>query len=156
MLGQENKGLGIFLTALGDGRLAAAAVSLGAAEGAFEKTLAYAKQRVQFNNPLSHFQAIQFYLADMATEIECGRNMIYSAAALGDAGKPYAIEAAMAKLWATDMGQRVTNQCIQIHGGLGYVTDFGIDRYWRDTRVWAIGDGANEIQKIIISRHLLS
>jgi alkylation response protein AidB-like acyl-CoA dehydrogenase len=155
-VGVLNKGFNVFMRTLDEARVGIAALALGNAEGAYERALAYSKERVAFGQPICKFQAIAFYLAEMATDIEVGRAMLYNTAALADSGAPFSKEAAMCKLWLGEMAQRVTDRAIQIHGGNGYIRDVGVERFWRDARVLTIGEGTSEIQKTIISRAILS
>lgn len=156
LLGRVNKGLPLFLRGLDEGRVAISAVAVGNAQGAFEKSVAYSKEREQFGKPICKFQAIAFYLADMATQIEAARNLLYTTAAMRDAGMPYSKQAAMCKLFCGETAIWVTDRAIQIHGGNGYIRDFGIERYWRDARGLTIGEGTSEIQKVVISGHILA
>ena len=155
LLGRENEGFKQFLTTLDAGRVAIAAMAVGLAQGAFEKAVAYAKERVQFGRPIAKFQAIQWMIADMATEIEAARLMAQRAAWLKEQGKRFTKEAAMAKLFATEMSERACRKAIQIHGGYGYVREYEVERMYRDQRLCAIGEGTNEIQRIVIARHVL-
>jgi len=155
LLGKENEGFKQFLTTLDAGRIAIAAMAVGLAQGAFEKAVAYAKERVQFGRPIAKFQAIQWMIADMATEIEAARLMVHRAAWLKDQGKRFTKEAAMAKLFATEMSERACHKAIQIHGGYGYVREYEVERMYRDQRLCAIGEGTNEIQRLIIARQVL-
>ena len=139
---------------LDGGRISIAALAVGIAQAALDKALAYAKQRVQFGKRISDFQAIQFKLADMAMEIELARNMVYKAAWLKDHQKPFTKEAAYAKLFASEMSFRASNQAIQIHGGSGYMREFEVERYLRDAKLLEIGEGTSEIQRLIIARQL--
>ncbi|TWH46743.1 acyl-CoA dehydrogenase family protein [Sporomusa sp. KB1] len=152
MMGAENKGLHVVFHALDMGRVKAAAVALGNAVGAFEEAVTYAQQRVQFGKPISKLQTIQHYTADMLAEIEVTRAMVYHAAALADANQPFAREASIAKMWATEMGSRVTDRALQICGGYGLTEDSGMERRYRDARVLRIIEGTTEIQKMIIAR----
>lgn len=154
LLGDEKKGFSQFLYTLDGGRISIAALSVGIAQAAFEKALQFAKEREQFGQPISKFQAIQFKLADMAMEIELARNLVYKAAWLKDQKKPFGKEAAMAKLFASEMGFRVCNQAIQIHGGSGYMKEYDVERYLRDIKLMEIGEGTSEIQRLVISRLL--
>jgi alkylation response protein AidB-like acyl-CoA dehydrogenase len=152
VLGDPQRGFSQFLNTLDGGRISIAALSVGIAQAAFEKALAYAKERVQFGRSISKFQAIQFKLADMAMEIELARNMLYKAAWLKDNNKPFSKEAAYAKLFASEMGFRVCNQAIQIHGGYGYMAEYDVERHLRDIKLMEIGEGTSEIQRVVISR----
>lgn len=154
MMGIENKGLHVVLSALDVGRLNIAAMSLGLAQGAFERSVTYVKQRVQFGRPLAELQVIQHYAADMLTEIEVARAMLYRAAMLADDDQPFSLEASIAKLYASEMACRVTDRAIQICGGYGLIEDGGIERYFRDARVMPIVEGSSEIQKMIIARKI--
>mgnify|MGYP001056018160 FL=1 len=154
VLGDPQKGFKQFLYTLDGGRISIAALAVGIAQAAFEKALQYAKERVQFGQSISKFQAIQFKLADMAMEIELARNMVYKAAWLKDQGKPFTKEASFAKLFASEMGFRVCNQAIQIHGGYGYMKEYGVERHLRDIKLMEIGEGTSEIQRLLIARQL--
>ncbi|MGN1400607.1 MAG: acyl-CoA dehydrogenase [Bacillus sp. (in: firmicutes)] len=154
LLGDSKKGFKQFLYTLDGGRISIAALAVGLAQGAFEKALAYAKERKQFGKAISSFQAIQFKLADMATEIELARNMVYKAAWLKDQGKPFTKESAFAKLFATEMAFRTCNQAIQIHGGYGYMREYEVERFLRDAKLLEIGEGTSEIQRLVIARQL--
>jgi alkylation response protein AidB-like acyl-CoA dehydrogenase len=153
-LGEEGQGLKIALSGLEGGRIGIASQAVGMARSAFEAALAYAKDRVSFGQPIFQHQAVQFKLAEMATQIECARQMIHHAAALKDAGRPCLKEAAMAKLFASEMAERVCSDAIQVHGGYGYVSDFPVERIYRDVRVCQIYEGTSEVQKILIGRAL--
>ncbi len=153
-LGDEGQGLKIALSGLEGGRIGIASQALGMARAAFEAALAYSKQRSSFGQPIFEHQAVQFKLADMATQIEVARQMIHHAAALKDAGRPCLKEAAMAKLFASEMAERVCSDAIQVHGGYGYVSDFPVERIYRDVRVCQIYEGTSEVQKILIGRAL--
>ncbi len=155
LLGKENEGFKQFLTTLDAGRVAIAAMALGLAQGAFERSVAYAKERVQFGQPIANFQAIQWMIADMATEIEAARLMVYRAALMRTKGVRFTKEAAMAKLFTTEMSERVCRKAIQIHGGYGYIREYAVERMYRDQRLCAIGEGTNEIQHLVIARHVL-
>jgi butyryl-CoA dehydrogenase len=154
LLGEEGQGLKIALSGLEGGRIGIAAQSLGMARAAFEAALRYSKERTSFGQPIFQHQAVQFRLADMATQIEVARQMIHHAASLKDAGLPCLKEAAMAKLFASEMAERVCSDAIQIHGGYGYVTDFPVERIYRDVRVCQIYEGTSDVQKILIGRAL--
>jgi alkylation response protein AidB-like acyl-CoA dehydrogenase len=153
-LGEEGAGLRIALSGLEGGRIGIAAQSVGMARAAFDAALDYAKQRVAFGKPIFEHQALQFRLAEMATAIEVARQMVWHAAALKDARRPCLKEAAMAKLNASEMAERVCSAAIQIHGGYGYVADFPVERIWRDVRVTQIYEGTSDVQKMLIARAL--
>ena len=154
MLGEEGAGYKMALSGLEGGRIGIASQSIGMARAAFEAALAYAKERESFGQPLFQHQAVQFRLADMATQIDVARQMVWHAASLKDAGRPCLKEAAMAKLFASEMAERVCSDAIQVFGGYGYVTDFPVERIYRDVRVCQIYEGTSDIQKILIARAL--
>lgn len=154
LLGNPEKGFKQFLYTLDGGRISIAALGVGIAQASLDKALAYAKERKQFGQPLTKFQAIQFKLADMAMEIELARNMVMKAAWLKDQGKNFTKEAAYAKLFATETAFRAANQAIQIHGGYGYMREYEVERYLRDAKLLEIGEGTSEIQRIVIARQL--
>ena len=153
-LGDEGQGLKIALSGLEGGRIGIASQSVGMARAAFEAALRYAKERVAFGQPIFEHQAVQHKLADMATQIEAARQLTWHAASLKDAGKPCLKEAAMAKLFASEMAEKVCSAAIQVHGGYGYVSDFPVERIYRDVRVCQIYEGTSEVQKILIGRAL--
>ena len=153
-LGEEGQGLKIALSGLEGGRIGIASQAVGMARAAFEAALRYSKERVAFGVPIFEHQAMQHKLADMATQIEAARQLIWHAAALKDAGQPCLKEAAMAKLFASEMAERVCSAAIQVHGGYGYVSDFPVERIYRDVRVTQIYEGTSEVQKILIGRAL--
>jgi alkylation response protein AidB-like acyl-CoA dehydrogenase len=153
-LGDEGQGLKMALSGLEGGRIGIASQAVGMARAAFEAALAYSKERSSFGQPIFQHQAVQFKLADMATQIEAARQLIHHAASLKDAGKPCLKEAAMAKLFASEMAERVCSDAIQVHGGYGYVSDFPVERIYRDVRVCQIYEGTSEVQKILIGRAL--
>jgi alkylation response protein AidB-like acyl-CoA dehydrogenase len=156
-IGQEGDGFKIAMRGLDGGRVNIAACSLGAAQACLERATLYLKERRQFGRPIAEFQGLQFRLADMATELEAARLMVRRAAASLDAGAPDAtLHCAMAKRFATDAGFRVVNEALQLHGGYGYIRDYGIERYLRDCRVHQILEGTNEIMRVIIARRLLA
>jgi alkylation response protein AidB-like acyl-CoA dehydrogenase len=155
LLGQEGGGFVNFMKTLDSGRIGIAALSIGIAEGALEQALEYASVRKQFGQAIANFQGIQFQLSDMATEIEAGKHLMYHAAWLAQQGKPFSKEAAMAKLFCSELAMRVTIQALQIHGGYGYTKDYPIERFMRDAKICEIGEGTSEIQRIVIARHLL-
>ncbi len=154
LLGKRGEGSKIMLSTLDSGRLSIAAMGLGCAQGAFELALAYAKERKQFGQPISKFQAIAFKLADMATKIELARNLLYKACWLKDTGQPYGKESAMAKLYCSEIAKEVADEAVQIHGGYGLMKDYEIERFYRDQRLLQIGEGTSEIQRLVISRHI--
>jgi alkylation response protein AidB-like acyl-CoA dehydrogenase len=155
LLGEEGQGFVNFMRTLDSGRIGIAALSLGIAEGAFEEALSYAGVRKQFGRPIASFQGVSFQLADMATEIEAGKHLVYHAAWLAQNGKPYGKEAAMAKLYCSELAMRATIKAVQIHGGYGYTKDYPVERMMRDAKICEIGEGTSEIQRIVIARHLL-
>lgn len=155
LIGEEGKGFKYFMQTLDNGRISIGALGVGIAQGALDKALIYAKQRRQFGKAIAEFQAIQFMLADMAMEIEAARLLVYNAARLKLAGQPFSKEAAMAKLYASEVAMRATNHAIQIHGGYGYTKDFPVERYMRDAKLCEIGEGTSEIQRTVIARHIL-
>ncbi|RFU70429.1 acyl-CoA dehydrogenase [Peribacillus saganii] len=154
LLGDPQKGFKQFLYTLDGGRISIAALAVGLAQAALERSLAFAKERIQFGKSISNFQAIQFKLADMAMEIELARNMVYKAAWLKDQRKPFTKESAYAKLFASEMAFRACNQAIQIHGGSGYMREYEVERYLRDAKLLEIGEGTSEIQRLVIARQL--
>jgi len=154
LLGEEGAGYKMALSGLEGGRIGIASQSIGMARAAFEAALAYARERESFGQPLFQHQAVQFRLADMATQIEVARQMVWHAAALKDAGRPCLKQAAMAKLFASEMAERVCSDAIQVFGGYGYVNDFPVERIYRDVRVCQIYEGTSDIQKILIARAL--
>jgi short-chain 2-methylacyl-CoA dehydrogenase len=154
LLGPRGDGFKQFLEILDGGRIAIAAMGVGLAQGAYDLAFAYAQEREQFGKPIASFQTIQFRLADMATEIEAGRALVYRAAWLKDQGRPFAREAAMAKLFTGELSHRVANWALQIHGGYGYMEESAISRLYRDQKILEIGEGTNEVQRMVIARHL--
>jgi len=154
LLGEEGKGFRMFLKVLDGGRISIAAMGVGLAQGSYDLALAYAKERHQFGQPIASFQAIQFQLADMATEIEAGRQLVYRAAWLKDEGKPFALAAAQAKLYTGLISNRVVNAALQIHGGYGFMNEFAISRLYRDQKILEIGEGTNEVQRMVIAKLL--
>ncbi|AKG04855.1 MULTISPECIES: acyl-CoA dehydrogenase [Salimicrobium] len=154
ILGDPKKGFGQFLHTLDGGRISIAALAVGIAQASLDRALAYAKERKQFGEPISKFQAIQFKLADMAMEVELARNMVLKAAWLKDEGKPFTKESAYAKLFASETAFRSANQAIQIHGGYGYMREFEVERFLRDAKLLEIGEGTSEIQRMVIARQL--
>jgi len=154
LLGERGKGFTQFLEILDGGRISVAAMGVGLAQGAYDLATAYAKERRQFGKPIARFQAIAFKLADMAVEIEAGRQLVLRAAWLKDQGRPFALEAAMAKLYTGELSHRVVNHALQIHGGYGFMDEFPISRLYRDQKILEIGEGTNEVQRMVIARHL--
>ncbi len=154
LLGRRGAGFQQFLEILDGGRISIAAMGLGLAQGAYELALRHARERVQFGRPIGRFQAIGFKLADMATEIEAARGLVYRAAWLKDQGRPFALEAAMAKLYTGELSHRVASEALEIHGGYGYIEESAIARFYRDQKVLEIGEGTNEVQRMVIARHL--
>jgi short/branched chain acyl-CoA dehydrogenase len=154
LLGPRGKGFQQFLEILDGGRISVAAMGVGLAQGAYDLALRYAQEREQFGQPIARFQAVQFKLADMATEIDAGRNLVYKAAWLKDEGRPFAKEAAMAKLFTGELAHRVVNHALQIHGGYGFMEESAISRLYRDQKILEIGEGTNEVQRMVIAKHL--
>lgn len=154
ILGDPDKGFNQFLYTLDGGRISIAALALGIGKAAYEAALSYSKERKQFGKAIGSFQAIQFKLADMATELELASNLVYKAAWLKDKGKPFKKEAAMAKLFASEAASRACNQAIQIHGGYGYMQEYHVERYLRDAKLMEIGEGTSEIQRLVIAREI--
>ena len=155
LLGQQGEGFRTFLKVLDGGRISIAAMALGIAQGAYEAAAAYAKERQQFGRPIGTFQGVAFMIADMATELEAARALVYRAAWLKDQGRDYSVAAAQAKLYASEVSSRVTNAAIQVHGGYGYITEYKVERYLRDAKLTEIGEGTSEIQRLVIARKLL-
>ena len=155
LLGIEGKGLPQTLATLDSGRVGIGALALGLAQAAYDEALRYAKDREAFGQPIANFQAIQWMLADAATEIEAARLLVHKAAWLKGLGRPYSKMASMAKLFATEVSERVCRNAIQIHGGYGYSSEFAVERLYRDTRLMTIGEGTSEIQRLVIARHIL-
>jgi short/branched chain acyl-CoA dehydrogenase len=154
LLGPRGQGFNQFLKILDGGRISVAAMAVGLAQGAYDLAAAYAEEREQFGRPIARFQAVQFRLADMATEIEAARNLVYKAAWIKDQGRPFGKEAAIAKLYSGEMSNRVVNWALQVHGGYGYMDEFAISRLYRDQKILEIGEGTNEVQRMVIARHL--
>lgn len=154
-LGNEGEGFLQAMQVLDGGRISIAALSVGIAQGAYEAAVKYAKERQQFGKPIAEFQAIQFKLADMATQIEAARLLTQQAASLKDTGKKTTQQSAMAKLFASEVAVRVSEESVQIHGGYGYTKDYPAEKYWRDSKLCTIGEGTSEIQRIVIAKHLL-
>jgi short/branched chain acyl-CoA dehydrogenase len=154
LLGERGQGFGQFLEILDGGRISVAAMGVGLAQGAYDLAYAYAQEREQFGRPIAKFQAVQFRLADMAMEIEAARNLVYRVAWIKDQGRPFAKEAAIAKLYSGEMSHRVVNWALQVHGGYGYMDEFAISRLYRDQKILEIGEGTNEVQRMVIAKHL--
>ncbi len=156
LIGEDGKGLHQTLTPLDGGRIGIGAISVGLAQAALEHAVNYARERKAFGKPIAHQQAIQWMLADAATEIEAARTLLYKAAWLKEQGRPYNKEAAMAKMFATEMAERVCRNAIQVHGGYGYSSEYPVERIYRDARLMTIGEGTSEIQRLVIARHVLA
>lgn len=156
LIGEEGRGLHQTLATLDGGRIGIGALSVGLAQAAFEHAVNYARERKAFGKPIAEQQAIQWMLADAATEIEAARTLVYKAAWLKEQGRGYNKEAAMAKMFATEMAERVCRNAIQIHGGYGYSSEYPVERIYRDARLMTIGEGTSEIQRLVIARHVLT
>jgi short/branched chain acyl-CoA dehydrogenase len=154
LLGPRGAGFKQFLEILDGGRISIAAMGLGLAQGAYDLASAYAREREQFGKPIATFQAVQFALADMATEVDAARGLVYKAAWLKDQGREFAKEAAIAKLYTGELSKRVVDKALQIHGGYGFMDEYAISRLYRDQKVLEIGEGTNEVQRMVIARHL--
>jgi butyryl-CoA dehydrogenase len=155
VLGEDGQGFKIAMATLDGGRIGIAAQALGIAQAAFEKAVAYAKERESFGGTIAQHQAIQFMLADMATEIDAARLLVHRAATMKDRGVKHTAESSMAKLFASEMATRVTHKAIQIHGGYGYSTEYPLERHYRDARITEIYEGTSEIQRVVIAASLL-
>ncbi|MBC7232423.1 MAG: acyl-CoA dehydrogenase [Chloroflexi bacterium] len=155
LLGEPGEGYKQFLITLDGGRISIGAMAIGLAQGAFEAAVKYSKERVQFGQPIARFQAIQWMIADMATEIDAARLLVYRAAWLKDKGVRFTREAAMAKLYASEAAERACFKAIQIHGGYGYMKEYDVERIYRDNRLTTIGEGTSEIQRLVIARQVL-
>ena len=156
LLGALGEGFIGSLKILDGGRISIAALALGMAQGALEAATNYAKQRKQFNKPIADFQAIQFKLADMATQVEAARLLVYQAAWLADQKNVrFTRESSMAKLFASEVAVRVANECVQVHGGYGFIKDYPAEKFYRDVKLCTIGEGTSEIQRLVIARQLL-
>ncbi len=156
ILGKQGEGSKIMLSTLDSGRLSIAAMGLGCAQGAFELAREYANERKQFGKPISKFQVNAFKLADMATKIELARNLLYKACWLKDNKKPFAKEAAMSKLYCSEIAREVADEAVQLHGGYGLMKDYDVERFYRDQRLLQIGEGTSEIQRLVIARYINS
>ena len=155
LLGEEGKGFINFMKTLDAGRIGLASLSLGVAQGAFDESLKYTTERKQFGKMIAEFQGVHFPLADMATELEAGRHLVYHAAWLAQNGHPYSKEAAIAKLFCSELAMRATIKAIQLHGGYGYTKDYPVERFMRDAKIGEIGEGTSEVQRMVIARHLI-
>ncbi len=155
ILGTPGEGFKQFLVTLDGGRISIGAMALGIAQGALEEATRYSQEREQFGKPIAAFQSIQFKLADMATEIEAARHLVYHAARLKDLGKPFSRQSAMAKLYASEVSVRVANEAIQVHGGYGYCREYNVERMFRDAKLTTIGEGTSEIQRLVIARDVI-
>ena len=155
LLGQEGDGFVIAMASLDGGRIGIASQSVGLAQACLDAAVSYAKERVQFNKPISRFQGIRWMIADMATQIEAARLLTFNAAAMKDRGENFSGAASMAKVFASEMANKVAYQAIQIHGGYGYMKEFPVERYYRDVRVFTIYEGTSEIQRIVIANHII-
>jgi butyryl-CoA dehydrogenase len=155
LLGKEGQGFSIFMNALDGGRISIGGLALGIAQGALDASVKYSKERKQFGKPICEFQAIQWMLADMATEIAAARHLVYYASRQKDRGAKITTQSAMCKLFAAETAMRATTKAIQIHGGYGYMKDYPVERYFRDAKLTEIGEGTSEIQRLIIARELL-
>jgi alkylation response protein AidB-like acyl-CoA dehydrogenase len=154
LLGKRGDGLHQMLSTLDGGRLSIAAMGLGGAQGAFELSLKYAKEREQFGKPIGSFQVNSFKLADMATEIELARLLLYKACWLCEQHRPFSKESAMAKMFCSEMYHRVANQAVQLHGGYGLMKEYAVERHYRNQKLLDIGEGTSEVQRIVIARHI--
>jgi alkylation response protein AidB-like acyl-CoA dehydrogenase len=155
LLGAEHTGFGAFMKTLEGGRVGIGAMALGLAQGAYERTVQYVKERSTFDKLLAQHEPIQHFIANMATEMEAARLMVYRAAFMKDAGLPFGKEAAMAKLYASEVAMRVTELAVQLHGGYGYTREYEVERIWRDAKLCTIGEGTSEIQRMVIARNVL-
>ena len=155
MLGERGSGFRTFLTVLDGGRVSIGALAVGLAQAALDAAVPYARTREQFGRPIGSFQGVAFMIADMATEIEAARALVWRAAWLKDQGRDYGLAAAEAKLFASEVSSRATNAAIQVHGGYGYVTDYPVERYLRDAKLTEIGEGTSQIQRLVIARNIL-
>ncbi len=155
MLGEQGSGFKTFLRILDGGRISIGALAVGIAQGALDASIPYAQTREQFGRPIGSFQGVAFMVADMATEIEAARGLVWRSAWLKDQGRDYGLVAAQAKLFASEVSSRVTNHAIQIHGGYGYVTEFPVERYLRDAKLTEIGEGTSQVQRLVIARRIL-
>jgi alkylation response protein AidB-like acyl-CoA dehydrogenase len=155
VLGEVGKGYKIAIETLNEGRIGIGAQMIGAASGALEHAMGYTKERKAFGQPIAEFQGVQFQLAQAATELEAARLLVYNAARLRDAGQPFLVEAAMAKLFSSQVAERVTSRAIELCGGYGYTKDFPVEKYWRDAKIGAIYEGTSNLQLQTIAKYLL-
>jgi alkylation response protein AidB-like acyl-CoA dehydrogenase len=155
LLGQEGDGFKIAMVSLDGGRIGIASQSVGLAQACLDAAVSYAKERVQFNKPISQFQGIRWMIADMATQIEAARLLTFNAAAMRDREENFSAAASMAKVFASEMANKVAYQALQIHGGYGYIREFPVERYYRDARVFTIYEGTSEIQRMVIANHVI-
>jgi alkylation response protein AidB-like acyl-CoA dehydrogenase len=155
LLGERGDGFRMFLKILDGGRISIGALALGIAQGAYDASIPYVQTRQQFGKPIGSFQGVAFMIADMATEIEAARSMVWKSAWLKDQGRDYSLVAAQAKLFASEVSSRVTNAAIQVHGGYGYVTEYPVERYLRDAKLTEIGEGTSQVQRLVIARRVL-
>jgi butyryl-CoA dehydrogenase len=155
LIGKEGRGFGIAMQSLDAGRVGVAAQALGIAQGALDESIIYAKQREQFGKPIARLQAIQWMIAEMATEIQAARHLVYHAGFMKTSGQRYSKEAAMAKLYASEVAGRTTDKAVQIHGGYGYIREYAVERYFRDAKITQIYEGTSEVQKLVIAGTLL-
>jgi len=155
LIGKEGRGFGIAMATLDGGRIGIASQALGIAQAAYEESVKYAKEREQFGKPIAKFQAIQWFIADMATEIDAARLLVYKAAFDKWQGKPYTVSAAMAKFFASDIAMNATRNAIQIHGGYGFTKEYPVERFYRDAKITEIYEGTTEVQKMVIAGNLL-
>src|SRR6187397_37345 len=155
LLGEEGAGCKWFLKVLDGGRISIAGLALGLAQAALDAAVPYAQTREQFGRPIGSFQGVAFMVADMATEIEAARGLVYRAAWLKDQGRDYGLAAAEAKLFASEVSSRVTNAAIQVHGGYGYIEDYKVERFLRDAKLTEIGEGTSQVQRLVIARKVL-
>jgi alkylation response protein AidB-like acyl-CoA dehydrogenase len=155
LLGQEGDGFTVAMASLDGGRIGIASQSLGIAQACLDAAAQYSKDRIQFGRPISQFQGIRWMIADMATQIEAARLLTYNAATMKDRGEKFSAAASMAKLFASEMANKVAYQALQIHGGYGYIREFPVERYYRDARVLTIYEGTSEIQRQVIAKHVI-
>jgi alkylation response protein AidB-like acyl-CoA dehydrogenase len=155
LLGEQGSGFKTFLRILDGGRISIGALAVGIAQGALDASIPYAQTREQFGRPIGSFQGVAFMIADMATEIEAARGLVWRAAWLKDQGRDFGLVAAQAKLFASEVSSRVTNHAIQVHGGYGYVTEYPVERYLRDAKLTEIGEGTSQVQRLVIARRIL-